>query len=70
MPAPHPADAAFLAVLPAVLRHTEIQFRFVRCVHARDDLHQEALAYGLKWTRYAEFDVMRSLRPDALIPCR
>lgn len=51
MPAPHPADAAFLAVLPAVLHHAQIQFRFVRCVHARDDLHQEALAYGLKWTR-------------------
>lgn len=51
MPAPHPADAAFLAVLPAVRRHARIQFRFVRCVHARDDLHQEALAYGLKWTR-------------------
>ena len=51
MPAPHPADAAFLAVLPVVCRHAQIQFRFVRCPHARDDLYQEALAYSLKWTR-------------------
>jgi hypothetical protein len=51
-PAPlHPADAAFLAVLPAVLRHARIQFRSVRCVHERADLIQEAVAYALKWTR-------------------
>jgi hypothetical protein len=51
MPASHPADAAFLAVLPAILRHAQIQFRFVRCAHEREDLLQEALAYGLRWAR-------------------
>jgi hypothetical protein len=51
MPTLHTADAAFLAVLPTVLRHARIQFRFVRCAHERDDLLQEVLAYGLKWTR-------------------
>lgn len=51
MPTHHTADAAFVAVLPAVLRHARIRFRFVRCAHEREDLLQEALAYALKWTR-------------------
>ncbi len=51
MPTLHAADAAFLAVLPTVLRHAQIRFRFVRCAHEREDLLQEVLAYGLKWTR-------------------
>jgi hypothetical protein len=48
---PPPADVAFLAVLPKLLRHARIRFRFVRCPHEREDLIQEVLAYGLKWTR-------------------
>src|SRR4051812_35872457 len=51
MPARHTADAAFRAVLPTVLRHARLQFRFVRCPHERDDLLQEVLAYALTWTR-------------------
>jgi hypothetical protein len=51
MPPLHTADAAFLAVLPTVLRHARIRFRFVRCAHEREDLLQETLAYALKWTR-------------------
>jgi hypothetical protein len=49
---PHAAaDAAFLAVLPTVLRHARIQFRDVACVHERSDLTQEVLAYALRWSR-------------------
>ena len=51
MSTPHPADPVFLAILPCILRHAQVRFRLIRCIHERDDLVQEVLAYGLKWTR-------------------
>jgi hypothetical protein len=47
----HPADAAFLVILPTLVRHANVHLRFVRCRHEFEDLLQEVLAYGFKWTR-------------------
>ena len=43
--------ARFTAVLPRIVRHARVMFRFIKCYHTKEDKIQEVRGYCWKWIR-------------------
>ena len=41
----------FEVVLPRIVRHARVMFRFIKCYHTKEDKIQEVRGYCWKWVR-------------------